>query len=355
MKNKVKTFIAILPLWVGFSLFAQEIQVIDVCAGYKVTLTATAHDAGNEPTYQWMKNNIQIDGATESIYSFIPEHGDAVFCVVTSHDECASPMTANSVCVVINIINQNCGTTLVGTIFPFIRWNYAPIDELFTVTVNLKSVPNPNAEDPLKDLIDEEPLYSTQAVYYDGSIFVPNSPKYPGMVGALNNYGLPINWFDAIGVHGTPPVTTILTIGEKPVTISGTTLGLFSIENVKKKEYILEIKREGFVTRWAKITVSNDEPVQFVEHREIVPGDANNDFLINQLDVSEMQLHLGGDFLIPSTNYNYKYDLNADGKVDQLDYNLALKFNGFWFYHYVETMEWLEELNINVKGKQIAQ
>jgi hypothetical protein len=349
MKIKSKIITAILPLLLGFSLSAQDIIEIDICLGAKVTFTATAIDAGIAPTYQWKKNNLQIEDATDSIYSYTPENGDVIFCEVTSTEECSSPRTVFSSTVVIHVSNQNCGvTSVVGTVFPFIRWNHEAIDTLFNVTVNLKSIPNPESEDPFGDIMNETPLYSTEAVYYDGSVFVPNSPKYAGMVGALNNYGLPINWKDAIGVEGGTPNTTILVEDEKPVTQNGATLGLYVIENVAPGYYILEIKREGFVTRWAKIKVDADEPVFHLEHREIVAGDVDSTLLINQLDAAEMQLNIGGDFLIPSTNYNFKFDLNADGKVNLLDYNLILKFNGFWFYHYAETMEWIEELGIDI-------
>ena len=243
------------------------------------------------------------------------------------------------------------GTTCVtGTVFPFVRWNHDPIDRLFPVTVSLKPVPSPSSKNPLKEVRDEKPLYTTEAVYYDGSVFVPNTPKTPGIVGALGNFGLPIRWKEAIGVQENATATEILNKGEKPLTVNGTTLGLFTIENVKKGEYILEIKREGFVTRWANIIVNDDEPVFYVGHRELIPGDINNDFLVNQLDAAQMKRYIGGDFLNPSTNYNPKYDFNADGKVDQLDYNLILKFNGFWYYHYDDTSKWIETLGMDAKS-----
>jgi hypothetical protein len=237
-------------------------------------------------------------------------------------------------------------TTVIGTVFPFVCWNTNEFDSLFPITVNLKSVPNPQSGDPLGNLINETPLYSTEAIYYNGSIFAPNSPKSPGIIGALNNYGLPVNWIDAIHVQGSDPVTNILQVGEKPVTVNGLTLGLYKIENVKKGDYILEIKREGFVTRWAKIKVDADGQVEYLGHRELVPGDINNDYTINLADASTIKMNLGSNYAIPSSHYISKYDLNADGNVDQLDLNLILKFTGFWFYHYQETKEWLDALEI---------
>ena len=237
-------------------------------------------------------------------------------------------------------------TTLTGTVFPFVRWNNNAFDTLFPITVNLKSVPNPLSANPLEDLINETPLQTTEAIYYDGSVFVPNSPKFPGFVGALNNYGLPIDWMEAIHVSGGTPITNILQPGEQPATIQGQTLGLFKIEDVTKGDYILEIKREGFVTRWAKISVDASKPVQYLGHRELVPGDVASNRIINLADISAEKVEIGGNYSIPTTQYTPKYDLNADGKINQLDFNLILKFEGFWYYHYEETMKWLKELGI---------
>jgi hypothetical protein len=125
--------------------------------------------------------------------------------------------------------------------------------------------------------------------------------------------------------------------------VNGQTLGLFRLENVLEGDYILEIKREGYVTRWAKITVEANNPVQYLGHREIVPGDINDDRLINFTDAAEEKLKIGGHFSFPGTTYLPKYDLNADGKIDQLDLNIILKFSGFKFYHYEETLLWWEE------------
>jgi hypothetical protein len=241
---------------------------------------------------------------------------------------------------------NRCTTTLIGTVFPFVHWNDIEFDPLFTITVNLKSVPNPLSADPLGDLINETPLYSTTAIYYNGTIFVPDSPEYPGVVGAVNNYGLPVDFLDAIDVMRGAPVTPILLETEAPRTYNGQTLGLFIVDDVFEDDYILEIKRDGFVTRWAKITVVASEPQQYLGHRELIPGDVNNDFAITINDESDMKSQIGGNYLISTSNYDPKYDLNADGKVNQLDLNVIIKFTGFKFYHYEETKQWLDDLSI---------
>jgi hypothetical protein len=339
-----KSFITVAEPSSNLLTIEYEPEEVAVCEGEWVTFVATPVNGGDSPTYQWKKNNINIEGATDARYAYIPHNGDRICCEMTSNTNCTFPITVFSPTIIVVI--TPCMATVTGTVFPFINWNYPAIDTLFKVTVNLKSVPNPASNHPFKEIMDENPLYSTIAVYYNGTAFVPNSPKYAGMVGALNNYGLPINWQEAIGVQGSAPLTDVLNEEEKPNTVSGATLGLFTFENVKKGDYILEIIREGFVTRWAKINVNANEQVNYAGHRELIPGDLNNDLFINQWDATQMLPYIGGKFQIPSTNYNPIYDLNADGKVDQLDYNLILKFSGFWFYHYEETMEWINELGL---------
>ena len=284
-------------------------------------------------------------------YATTPEDSGKVIKVRLFTDSLGGYCTSIAESLVEFRVNENsCRTTVLGTVFPFVNWNYPEFDHLFTITANLKSVPNPQSTDPIRDLIDETPLYSTEAIYYNGSLFVPNSPKSPGMVGALNNYGLPINWEDAIHASGSAPVTNILAVGEQPVTINGVTLGLFKLEDVAEGDYILEIKREGFVTRWAKVTVNaNERPYQYLEHREIVAGDLNNEQRVTLTGISAEHLHIGGNYSVPSSGYVPKYDFNSDGQINQLDYNLIVKLNGFWYYHYEETQDWLEELGIRYK------
>ena len=289
----------------------------------------------------WTSSNTTVATVSNSGLVTGKKAGTATFTFESTSTGCSA--TTNTVTI------KERKITVMGTVFPYVHWNMNEYDKLFPITVTLKSIPNPLATNPLGDLTNEVSPLSTEAIYYDGSTFVPNSPKSPGIIGALNNYGLPIDWNDAIHADGGNPVTAILQPGEKPTTISGQTLGLFKIENVTKGDYILEIKRDGYVTRWAKIYVNPDQSVQYVGHRELLPGDIDQDIMINLADIAKMKLNIGGIYTVPATHYNSKYDLNADGMVNQMDFNLILKFSGFWFYHYEETLAWLEELHIQYK------
>ena len=238
------------------------------------------------------------------------------------------------------------GVTLLGTVFPFVNWeDEEEFNAQFPFTVSLKSVPSSTSEDPIGDLVNETPLYpSVNATWYDGSKYVPyTTPKSPGIQGNYDNYGLPIDWMSAIKEAGGTPNTEILTAGQAPDTDNGMSVGLFEIENVLPGTYILEIKREGFLVRYAKITVTAD-PVQYLGHRELVPGDVNDDLVIDMNDETELVDNSMTSF--GESNYLPRYDLNADGYIDINDGTLLQKYNNFLFYHYQETIDWMTELGI---------
>ena len=342
MKNRLKTVIASILSLCCFSLNAQGINEIEVSVGSTITLNATAINAGENPTFQWMKNNVHIEGATHSKYSYIPEHGDTIVCMVTSTADCVSPSTAISISVVINIVNEKYRATLMGTIFPYVYYEGADsFNEQFSIAVSLKPVPTDiSSESAFEDLLAEIPSYPTvNAIYYDGTIFVPGTPKSPGTLGQFNNYGLPVNFPEAIGKPHGESNSALLEEEEQPDIVEGATVGLFVIENVAPGNYILEIKRDGYMVRWAKIKVNAEESVQHFGHRELIPGDIGSLLKIDDQGASELLLKKG--FYFGHKDYVPEYDLNADGYIDSYDYYLLQKYINFRFYHYEDTKEWI--------------
>jgi len=67
-----------------------------ICAGTAVTFTATAANAGTNPTYQWRVNNVNVgtNSATFTSGSFI--NNDLVTCVVIGNSTCALTTNASS-------------------------------------------------------------------------------------------------------------------------------------------------------------------------------------------------------------------------------------------------------------------
>jgi uncharacterized protein (TIGR02145 family) len=67
-----------------------------VCAGTSVTFTATPTNGGLSPSYQWKVNGINV-GTNSSTYSYIPNNGDLVSCILTSSETCTTNNPASSI------------------------------------------------------------------------------------------------------------------------------------------------------------------------------------------------------------------------------------------------------------------
>jgi hypothetical protein len=74
-----------------------------VCAGSSVIYTATPTNGGLSPSYQWKINGVSV-GTNSPNYSYIPNNGDIVTCVLTSNTVCATgnPATSNTITMTVN-------------------------------------------------------------------------------------------------------------------------------------------------------------------------------------------------------------------------------------------------------------
>jgi Secretion system C-terminal sorting domain len=93
-----------------------------VCAGTAVTYTATNTNGGTSPTYQWKKNGVNA-GTNSSTYTYIPNNGDSVRCVMTSSLTCTVPMSSNTINMVVT-----------PTVTPTVSINVSPNDTVCTGT-----------------------------------------------------------------------------------------------------------------------------------------------------------------------------------------------------------------------------
>jgi len=66
-----------------------------VCAGISVTFTATPVNGGTTPFYQWKVNGINA-GTDSPSFSYIPQTGDSIRCIMTSNLACVSNNPASS-------------------------------------------------------------------------------------------------------------------------------------------------------------------------------------------------------------------------------------------------------------------
>jgi len=89
------------------------------CAGSSVTFTATPNNGGTPPSYQWKVNGISV-GANNQVYSYFPNNGDVVTCVLNSNIACpiGNPATSNSITMIVNA-NLPAGISITATPNPF--------------------------------------------------------------------------------------------------------------------------------------------------------------------------------------------------------------------------------------------
>jgi len=89
------------------------------CAGSSVTFTATPNNGGTPPSYQWKVNGIGV-GPDNQVYSYFPNNGDVVTCVLNSNIACpvGNPATSNAITMIVNS-NLPAGVTITAIPNPF--------------------------------------------------------------------------------------------------------------------------------------------------------------------------------------------------------------------------------------------
>ncbi len=90
-----------------------------VCVGTTVTFTATPTNGGLSPSYQWKVNSVNV-GTNNPIYSYIPNNGDVITCILTSNALCptGNPATSNAVTMTVNP-NLPVGISITASSNPF--------------------------------------------------------------------------------------------------------------------------------------------------------------------------------------------------------------------------------------------
>ncbi|MFZ4521896.1 MAG: FISUMP domain-containing protein [Bacteroidales bacterium] len=78
----------------------------NVCYGTQVTFTATPVNSGSSPAYQWLLNGVEVGGATNAVYTYVPNDGALVSCKLISSIVCVSgnPAVSNVIHMVVNPI-----------------------------------------------------------------------------------------------------------------------------------------------------------------------------------------------------------------------------------------------------------
>ena len=89
------------PSTVGLTIDASANPVDE---GTPVTFSATPVNGGTIPAYQWKVNGINATGGTNETYTYVPQNGDLVLCVLTSNASCVNgnPATSNAITMIVN-------------------------------------------------------------------------------------------------------------------------------------------------------------------------------------------------------------------------------------------------------------
>ncbi|MCL2245627.1 MAG: dockerin type I domain-containing protein [Lentimicrobiaceae bacterium] len=321
----------------SFLLHAQDASRVDsanrnkkdeICANTLVTFKASIENGGDAPAYQWQLNGVDITGANDSMYTYIPKEGDILTCQLTNNDYCVEQNVVISNEILLHI--SQCGVMVRGTIFPFVHHAEPEYANLFFTIARLY-----DAELLLKDVeaaLATAPLYADTAIYYDGLVFIPRTPKYPGYLSKLDNPGCSqINWA-ALGYNAETMDTTYLLEGEKPQM----NIGHYAFKDVKQGNYILVLSSGSYATRFVCITV-NDEDI-WIPYKELIPGDVNGDFIIDQSDIQLMieKISQYGD-----EPYDPHYDLNGDLIINMADISLLKALLQFSIDLYKDTNDCL--------------
>jgi len=74
-----------------------------ICAGTSVTFTASPHNGGTLPTYQWTVNGLNA-GINSTLFTYTPSNNDAISCSLLSNLACTSgnPATSNTASITVN-------------------------------------------------------------------------------------------------------------------------------------------------------------------------------------------------------------------------------------------------------------
>ncbi|MCL2511833.1 MAG: hypothetical protein FWF09_07260, partial [Bacteroidales bacterium] len=227
---------------------------------------------------------------------------------------------------------NNCSTAI-GTVFPFVHTGSEQFDNQFETTVKLYHLPPTIVIDKIGYIRKQTPVKTEKVTYYDCKVDAPivGAPKDPGSIGNINNPGLPIRWNQSGGNQIVRDTTTLTVTDNCPVV----PIGKFILQNVDFGDYVMEISRPGFLTRYGVISINENA---YLGHRELLAGDCDGDLIINGQDYSEIRSKTSSYGHI---TYNRKYDLNGDGNVDNTDINI-LRFNmGVFFTIYQETTDWI--------------
>jgi hypothetical protein len=87
-----------------------------VSPGTLVTFLTTATNEGTSPLYQWLVNGLIMSNSVNTSFSYIPENGDEIYCILTSNAVCALNNPAISNILIMSVIGVPVNSSVSGII-----------------------------------------------------------------------------------------------------------------------------------------------------------------------------------------------------------------------------------------------
>ena len=223
-----------------------------------------------------------------------------------------------------------------GTVFPFVHTDDDMFNSGFVILAKLYVKPPAGTPNKIGYVRKQAAIKTVLVKYYDctpgGDDVIVGAPKHPGTMGIFNNPGLPIRWFDALGVTPGDPNSATLTPADRCTTVP---IGWYVFDDVASDDYILELSRQGFLSRYGEINTGD----LYLGHREMLGGDVDGDMKIDEKDYSAIRAK---ESVYGNTNYDVRYDLTGDKGVNSLDFNIIRVNFGANNAIYQETEDWVK-------------
>ena len=152
-----------------------------------------------------------------------------------------------------------------------------------------------------------------------------------------------MRWNEVLGVSPSsinPDNTTLVNgTNDAPTPDGNNHVGVFTFYNLPLgAEYVLALSRVGCLSRYAKVTVTENG---LLGHRFLIPGDVNGNGNIDSQDVS--LFNVGKYRMEEEDYYQPRCDFNADGDIeDFFDRSILNRFMNSIVNIYKDTNDWLD-------------
>lgn len=140
-----------------------------VCEGDTVTCTASVTDGGDPPSFEWFVNGTSVLVDSTGTYSYQPDDGDQVYCILTSSSPCASGLKDTSNIMGFSVLKTSTPVTTI-TVHPADSICDGDIVHFSNQVINAGSHPTYQWQINGIDQAGKTGLYFTSSLLQDGDV-----------------------------------------------------------------------------------------------------------------------------------------------------------------------------------------